>query len=609
MSSASSFAFGETFKNTFGPAFAEAVGSWTFGNDNNEQSRFPYRASTQSKYDFRLQPRENAKPTVVAWLDQDETGDYDPSAKPIERLDLIKQKKERLPFDGDEEREPGPKRQRISTWQYGRNQGWVFPITLKFTLGKAKALLAKIRGEDNWPFWTDSPSSSNPSIFSNLWSDSLHSSESSQISDANKTYQLRTRGPFLLYDDSQPLSSPSIQNVTLGHPAARGCKACLNLSLPCTLIQEGGTYPCEDCIQDGYECELIIPPAKKRSCQYCRRRRFGCSYLDQDYDHTQPCAACAAAGGKCIAGPATGRTRTGPAYDQFFDFTKPVSPAPKGPDRPFVKCAPCRKARKWCSLRKNQVGPCKRCRKDGTECTFESLQQLSLKSRMQKAKGPNAPNLNHAQDEPNDQRYSDGTATTKITTRVPHPLVFNHFPTEMAPCNWCQDIRYGLLGTIPHSYSNGEGQAYAPSRMCRICTTERIAVFACDGHELIPLDGMDVESFDQGTVMDWILDEEDGRKVEVEWEWCCVCLNAAFYGCGRVNGEGSMDAGEDEGCGLRFCEECAIRFVENEGDLEELVRERMAEGRFASRADAELLLRDGGLLGSLVAVEGEDGPP
>ncbi|KAL9038161.1 MAG: hypothetical protein Q9214_005397 [Letrouitia sp. 1 TL-2023] len=606
MSSASSSAFGNTFKNTFGAAFAEAVGSWTFDTDNDERSRFPYRESTQSKYDFRLEPRENAKPTVVVWFDQDETGDYDPSAKPVERLDLVKQKRERLPINGDE-RGPGPKRQKIFTWQYGRNQGWVFPITLKLTSEKAKALLASIRGEDNWPFWTGSPSSPDPIISSNLWSDSLHSSESSQPSDVYKSYQLRDRGPFLPYDDSQPLSSPSIPNVTLGHPAARGCKACLNLSLPCTLIQEGGTYPCEDCIQDGYECELIIPPAKKRSCQHCRRRRFGCSYLDQNYDHTQPCAVCAAAGMKCIAGPATGRTRTGPAYDQFFDLATPVSPAPRGLDRPFVKCAPCRKARKWCSLRRNQVGPCNRCREGGTECTFESLRQLSSKACLQKAKGSNAPDLTLFEEKPDQQHYINGTAAvTKTTTRLPHPLLFNYFPTEMAPCNWCQDIRYGLLGPIPHAPSDDEGQSYGLSRMCRACTTERLAVLACDGHELIPLDGM--ESLDQDAVLDWILEEEEGRKAEADWEWCCVCLNAAFYGCGRGNGEGCMEAGEDEGCGLRFCEECAVHFVENNGDLEELVRGRMAEGRFASRADAELLLRDGGLLGSLVAVEGGDGP-
>ncbi|KAI4213971.1 MAG: hypothetical protein LQ351_003375 [Letrouitia transgressa] len=604
ISSASSIAVSDTCKSTFGAAFAEAVGTWTFGNDNDEQSRFPYRNSTESKYDFRLQPRENAKPTVVTWFDQDETGDYDPSAKPIERLDLIKQKRERLPIDGDEEREPGPKRPKIFTWQHGRNQGWVFPITLRFTSEKAKAFLVNTKGEDNWPFWTDSPSSSDPNGYSNLWYDSLHSSESSQPPDVNKPYQLRTRGPFLPYNDSQPLSSSTIPNVTLGHPAARGCKACLNLSLPCTLIQEGGTYPCEDCILVGYECELILPPAKKRSCQYCRRRRFSCSYLDQNYDHTQPCTVCAATGVDCVAGPATGRTRTGPAYDQYLDPTTPVSPMPRRPDRPFVNCAPCRKAKKWCSLRRNQVGPCKRCREGGTECTFESLRQLSLKTRLQRSKESIAPNPSPVEEKPDNQHNINGTAAaTKIISRLPHPLLFNHLPTDMTPCNWCQDIHYGLLGIIPHNPSDGKVQSYGPSRMCRACTTERLAVLACDGHELMPLNGMDIESFDQGAVIDWILEEGDGKKADTEWEWCCVCLNAAFYGCGHVDGEDSMDVEEDVGCGLRFCEECAIRFVENEGDLEELIRGRMAVGRFASRADAELLLRDGGLLGSLVAVE------
>ena len=588
----SSFTFGDTFTSTFGAGFAEAFGNWTVG-DVEEPSPFPYPQSVESKYDFRLQARENTKPTVVAWLDEDESGNYDPSARGSRQLAYTKPKRERLLLEDDENRELRPKRPKLFTWLNGRNLGYSFPITLRLKSESGKLLLAS--GIDNWPF--DGVSSKPTSSDDFAFSDRSHTPLLSQPTEQSQPYQFRTRSA-LPYSDCDQLNVPSIEHATLGHPAARGCKACLSLALPCTLIQEGATYPCEDCVQDGYDCELIISPPKKRSCQQCRRRRFSCSYLEEGFNHDKPCTACTSSNVKCIAGPASGRTRVGPAYDQF-DHTRPVSPLQK-PDRPFVKCAPCRRAKKWCSLRKNQAGPCKRCIAGGTDCTFESLRPLGLKSRLRLAQRARTGEGARSREEPMLEAQRDNSEVR--TTRLAQPLFFNHIPTENVQCNWCLDLCYGIIGLQTHTVDDrGKSPGYSPSYMCSECTLMRLKILACESHELLPLDGIDPETFDQGQVLDVMM---DGKAAEAPWEWCDICPQAALWGCGKKGTEEEGE-GEEEGCGLRLCEECAMLLLEHGGEMEDVVYGRMGEDAFGVRADAELLLPTGGLMKSLEVMEGD----
>jgi hypothetical protein len=58
----------------------------------------------------------------------------------------------------------------------------------------------------------------------------------------------------------------ALEEITLGHPEARGCKGCFEIGQRCPLLDEGSRYPCDICVEDGYDCELILEPAKKRGC-------------------------------------------------------------------------------------------------------------------------------------------------------------------------------------------------------------------------------------------------------------------------------------------------------------------------------------------------------
>ena len=58
----------------------------------------------------------------------------------------------------------------------------------------------------------------------------------------------------------------ALEELTLGHPEARGCKGCFELGQRCPLLDEGSRYPCDICVEDGCDCELVLQPAKKRGC-------------------------------------------------------------------------------------------------------------------------------------------------------------------------------------------------------------------------------------------------------------------------------------------------------------------------------------------------------
>lgn len=119
------------------------------------------------------------------------------------------------------------------------------------------------------------------------------------------------------------------------------------------------------------------------------------------------------------------------------------------------------------------------------------------------------------------------------------------------------------------------------------------------------LDGANRQEYDPETVLEALV---SGTVEDVAWEWCYVCPRPATYGCGRPS-DISDEMGEEVGCGLRLCDECAIVLAsECQGDLGALVAMKMTEGGddgndLALRADAELLLRHGELMRRAGVVE------
>ncbi|KAL9033783.1 MAG: hypothetical protein Q9180_005766, partial [Flavoplaca navasiana] len=121
---------------------------------------FWYRESLNTGYDFRLGPRDPELPQPSCRLDQDESGDFDPSGKRIQPVVPIKRKREPALPELDENGEPVPRKARQVTWRFGRFNGLSLIVTLKMTSSAGLHLLAA--GTDNWPA-DDEPESSNSS--------------------------------------------------------------------------------------------------------------------------------------------------------------------------------------------------------------------------------------------------------------------------------------------------------------------------------------------------------------------------------------------------------------------------------------------------------------
>ncbi|MCJ1253908.1 hypothetical protein MMC24_001722 [Lignoscripta atroalba] len=558
-----------------------------------------------SKYDFRPSARAYPK-GVSAWVDQDKSGDFDPDAKEPQHKITSCRKRERTICDGENSQETGPKKPKVNTWQLGRKLGQSCRITIRIASARGICLLRKLRDySDNWPEQQFVSDDSEPN-FTEL---TLASVQPARLRKRRFDLQAHTSSG-LLCDTLLPFTE-----VTLGHPAARGCRACLELGLTCPLLHEGSTYPCTDCVEADIDCELVLPPAKKRPCESCRSRRIVCSYRDVD-DHNGPCKQCSTTDIKCVAGPLSGRTRTGPCLDQ--NFSKPARPARflPTPQRRFISCTECRMVKKSCSLRwKSSDGNCTRCEGLGESCTFEPLAQKQKPIPETQSDQPAEPSKLTMS-----ERNNEISLTKVIKTRLAHPVSFNHQVREDGsdPCHWCDDIAYGILGlgeikTEVINYRDGQGyvelesghtrRGREPSRMCHECTFQRMLITACLSHDIHPIEGVDPDEFDNDTALDWL---SPGMANSAPFEWCSVCPNPASFACRTSRGANLMDENEndicqeEEGCGLKLCEACCVCLVEehskNLGGLVAALESDEDTGPFGVRADAGFLRTDGEIM-------------
>ena len=579
----------------------------------------------QSKYNFRSGARESIK-NLSTWVDQDKSGDYDPDSKKNQPVFTPKRKREPPVKHGEQCERTKPKKPKTNTWQFGRRNGQSFPFTFKFNSDAGQALLKELSvAPDNWLSQPSYNEDSDPST--SWWSASGESFQTDNTSCLSQPYSLRKQprshlgGPSHWFDDRASHNIPGLDEITLGHPAARGCKGCLELRIPCTLLKEGYTYPCEDCVEDGMECELILPPLKKRPCESCRRRKIVCSYREGG-DHSIPCQQCIYSNLKCIAGPLSGRTRTGPSLDQDFSAKSRFIPTPQ---RPFVTCTKCRQAKRWCSLKiKDQEAPCKHCKSAGIDCTFERLPEKSKKTGK----------VSKRRAEPLQQRQglvasTETSATKTIKTRYAHPITFNFLPPEdnedeSEPCDWCESVAFGLLGLDEvevEVIDRGAGQGYVevrgghtgkgkrPSRMCPECTLERLRISGCKMHDIQPIEDLDPDHFDFDAPFECLLPGTLPEAGAPQYRYCSVCPSPAFLECCKPSRSG-WDGGEEDlglsgraGCGLLLCETCAVLLVEeHDGSLEGLVAALESDGdSFGLRADVEFLLESGELLQRITA--------
>jgi len=321
---------GELTTGLYGDLMTEVADFTTL---DDEEDVFDFEP-TPHGYDLRPGFRD-ATIRQTTWLDQDETGDYDPHAKPS-RKHAGKRREPHAASETAETRRLWNRQTRLEQ-AAARYNGDSYCFTFDVFSGKGKAIVEKIA--DNWP-----------TVDWNVHDDTrLHNVDASNsCDDGDDTlkqlgckYRLRARTAD---QTGEKFDRPNLQ----GRPAARGCWSCYDLGMLddaeiahgrqcCSLVYDGSTWPCIACAADDQECELITVPKMKNTCERCRRRKVNCSYT-RDSDHTGPCKECQIAGDHCVAGPSKAATH------QRISLDRLIGQQDHGAD-----CSDCAKAGRLCS--------------------------------------------------------------------------------------------------------------------------------------------------------------------------------------------------------------------------------------------------------------------
>jgi hypothetical protein len=585
----------------------------------------------ESAYTLRPTARASGENyAFVTFFDNDESGTYDPNAREptTAKSTLPKQRLE------GESLHDYALRNRVLRLSHAaaRENGISLVFTLKLLSEKVKDLAERIPNKwanEHWNTLADPPA---------------FTPEPNRDIGSSRSYKFRKRNesdPDLKKTSRIP-DPAGLEDDLYGHPAARGCVACRKLLLhntdvTCPLLEEDATWPCNFCIEDDVDCELLTHPFFKTACENCKRKKLPCSYQAKRSDGSMPCWECQDAGSICIAGPASGAIKERISYDKDYS---------KKPERKYVQCTACRKDRKGCSLKsKDEPPPCKRCAKERLHCDFEPLPRKPTK---RKATAPGAVATKSKASALKDKHKNNLPAEAiVIRTCLCHPVVF----MSTDKCHWCDLASYGHLGigwrdvvVVP----TDDGLSYTeierghsndifpsePSSMCLNCTMERTRIIGCADHELRPIESIALRQRQRsqsnphinGTAGDDYYELElDPSSLDVKAmydrlfnnalfpsdKWCALCPAPALFRCCTPQqtdmwGE-TVDpmSSEASGCGLLLCDDCG--HVYNElGDIEAVI-ERIEANEdkeiwgLGVRADAEFLRREGLLIKKVLA--------
>jgi hypothetical protein len=584
-----------------------------------------------AEHNLRPKPREGST-CFVTWWDADDSGNYDPAlegkrAKGKKRVRL--QSLQNIDEEEVDSRAIPENNKRLEHSSLGsRQRGCAFTLTIPYTALNDRGLALLKNIPDKWP-----------EKYHNVLSDEYVAKQSAELKEMGRhmPYLFRNKLGYNTTsrnstDDERDnfIKDPAcIEEDLTNHPAARGCVACRLVGLHCSLLEDECTWPCNSCIEDDCDCELIVPPSKKSTCEQCRRKRFSCSYSYANGDPRHPCSHCDSMKIHCVAGPSPRTIRERISYDRDYTISKKSNPR----DRQYVTCTACRTDRVSCSLRhKTDDPPCDQCINRGLNCIFEAVRRKKKRDRVI----PKGNNKVTAEQNTKDQLFKsqDGNISDSaiwIKTSLCHPITF--LEPDPGNCHWCANPGYGILGLGVkdvliqpsesgleyHEISGGHYQAgQQTSKICIICTMSRVRIVGCPEHELRPLDGystsnpntgsllrsdqMDLEDLDVEAAFDRLMD----CKLLPSDKWCSLCPSLALYRCctpqetdmwGEPIDPNSNDA---EACGLLLCEECAIALNDDE-DLEAVIDAiasdvEMDHWGMGLRADAEFFRKDGLLI-------------
>ena len=599
-------------------------------NASHVDGNFQIRQGDYSGYNFRPLVRSLApRSAFVTLLDKDDSGTYDPNApflKPIRPEAKPNRKDDESAIDYQA---------RLRANKLGlaasRVNGGSLVVTFRTSSAQLRELTNRIT--DQWA----------PLHWNVLSNPAVDSEDSAKSYPSRKRLEGNTAGESVSTVKVSITDPAGLEQDLFGHPAARGCVACRKLAhqdddMKCPLLDGNSTWPCNFCVEDGVDCEMIIPPGLKDTCESCKKKKLPCSYRVGKSDSSVPCRECQDAGAICFAGPAED------AYKERISYDKDYS---KKPDRRYVQCTGCRKLRKGCSLKsKADEPPCKRCTQQGLTCDFEQIPRV--KRAPAKAKSIVEPTkfepvASQTLTSVQKTRYPANAIT--VYTSLCHPVTFMHEATS--ECHWCDRASYGPLGlgwrdvvvvlsddqTRYKELENGHSndlKANVPSKMCTTCTMKRTRIIGCDDHEIRPVEVIllrikqraqierpraDIE--EENLEIDSSVIDADGmfqrllsNTARPSDQWCSLCPSPAIYRCCTPQdtdmwGEPvSSVSAEASGCGLLLCEDCEQAF-DGLGDVEAvldmIVEDREQEvWQLGLRADAELLKREGLLIRSVL---------
>ena len=563
--------------------------------------------------------------------DEDWSGDYNPRTKEP-RFDPVVPRKSRIAhFDdsgGEDDLHAREKREKTSTWLYGRYNGYSKIVTIKLESEAGMKLLKDIgvTSHSNWP---EEPSILKKQNFTDISLDYLQD---------RKLRERRT-----IRDADSEEDELALKEALCGHPAARGCVSCARHDLQCSLLSDGMFYPCVNCREEGCDCTFFTQPKLKDGCLNCKKARLVCSYRKSDDKHDVACEKCQSDGKNCLAGPKDGNMRHSPSYD----FNHSVAAPPKNADFENNKTHGSKSA----SERKNRTRGCKNIetRKKSMVNSSRTVKaggyrpargkttakgkttatgKTAAKGKLTSQQGSNHPHPNqflssvHGTALPDDSSsplsiesggipHGNSPSVVRtggerwITANFPHPILFNDPPAPNFPCSFCTDsilpmIGYGTVDVIvsytcptePYYQIRGGHKIAGPTFMCSDCTIRRMIIALCKDHDLIDLNTAWIARQAEATDFDKYLDPD--CEVPTPFEWCSLCVSPAKVGCCTEHGVGEWgDADVMVGCGLRLCEMCEFEYKvksgENLDELIEIVQQRFVEGDMPARADAEFL--------------------
>ena len=425
---------------------------------------------------------------------------------------------------------------------------------------------------------------------------------------------------------SHPIQHSVAEDTVSEHAVIVDCKQCFNSGIPC-IPSTPNAWPCEGCRDIGAACELRSGSQKKQQCEACRKLKLRCEFQDGK-EHPGPCKQCRMFNAQCVAAP---RLNPPKSIQRLNESTK--KRYAEEVDLDNQSCHECKVANAKCSLKeKTGFFKCNRCKKLALPCGASTVtkrvkrdepspvQANKLQASAQSRQAFDASisecinehdsgtDSNATSDQPNSTSLtrpepadtskeqllwstSAGQDQIRIKTRLSHPVML----TE--DCSWCQDLFYGLVGIKERSvtvvvlpdvggFKEVAGdplpRGTKPRGMCLSCANLRCNVLACAEHEFKQI--ADPLTFDDDQIHEYLQPSIAGKA---PFEWCSVCLSAAFYACTTPPDE----LPNAEGCGLKLCEDCFMMLEKDyDGDFVTMIEVRMMDDEDLAdmRADVEL---------------------